>query len=510
MGLGMKVRRWRLALAALPVLTVAPLALHATAAPGLPPEYVGAPATKKPLTGGWLPNVPNMSSFGAATMHGDGYASDTHPFSGTLGRNPQVTFSPKGPCAGLAITRDNMLVLQCGGVLGFTMRLVDPTTLQDVATYNLPPRPSTIRAVKAADIDKIYSDSSGAYFFLDDKDRAVVADAAKHIQRVAIVRGENGWRWQQVDDWDLSGLLPNECETFTNPTPNGDNCDAVTSVQPDRNGLLWWVSRQGRVGTINPRTDKIRLIHLRGEQIQNSFAVDETGAVSIVSDHALYSFRAGADGVPRVVWREVYDRGTFRKVGMINQGSGTTPTYLGRDWVAIADNADGRIRVNVYRKADRVAGRRLVCSVPVFGAGQSATENSLIGYDRSLMVENNFGYLTPGTLVGGKTVVGGLTKIDVTPTGCRIAWTSKERSPSTVPKLSRGNGLVYVYTKEADPTAIDAWYLTAIDWRTGKTVFKVHTGNGIPYDNAWAPITIGPDVTYVSTFGGLLAVRDGA
>ena len=46
--------------------------------------------------------------------------------------------------------------------------------------------------------------------------------------------------------------------------------------------------------------------------------------------------------------------------------------------------------------------------------------------------------------------------------------------------------------------------------RTGKTVFKVHTGNGIPYDNAWAPITIGPDVTYVSTFGGLLAVRDGA
>ena len=505
----MNARRWRLALAALPVLTAAPLALHATAASAPPPAYVGSPATAKPLSGGWLPNVANMSSFGAATMHGDGYASDTHPFSGALGRNPKVTFAPKGPCAGLAITRSGPLVLQCGGVAGFTMRLLDPTTLSDLATYNLPPRPSTIRAVKNADLDKIYSDSSGAYFFLDDQDRAVVADAAKHIQRVAIVRGEDGWRWEKTDDWDLSGLLPNECETFTNPLPNGDKCDAVTSVQPDNNGLLWWVSRQGRVGTIDPRTDRIRLITLPGEQIQNSFAVDEDGRMSIVSDHALYSFRAGRDGVPRIVWRERYDRGTFRKVGMINQGSGTTPTYLGKDYVAIADNADGRINILVYRKADRVNGKRLHCSVPVFRAGQSATENSLVGYDRSLMVENNFGYLTPGTLVGGKTVVGGLAKVDVTATGCRIAWTSAERSPSTVPKLSRGNGLVYVYTKDANELGIDAWYLTAIDWRTGKTVFKVHTGNGVPYDNAWAPITIGPDVTYVSTFGGLLAVRDG-
>jgi hypothetical protein len=505
-------RRTRLragALAGALVVATAPLAGGADDV--VPPAYVGSPALAAPVEGGHLPDVPGMSTAGAATMHGDGYSSDTHPFSGALGRDPQVTFAGKGPCAGLAVTAEGMLVLQCGGVLGFTMRLVDPETLRDVATYDLPPRPSTIRAVKNADIDKIYSDSSGAYFFLDDTGRVVVADAAKHVQRIEIVRGADGsWSFRQVDDWDLSGLLPDECETFADPTPSGERCDALTSVLPGDGGLLWWVSRQGRVGTVDPGTGRVALVHLEGEEIQNSHSVDETGLVSVVSDHALYAFRAEQDGTPRVVWREEYDRGTSRKVGMINQGSGTTPTFLGQDLVAIADNADGRIQVLVYRKAEQVEGSRLVCAVPVFDEGQSATENSLVGYDDGLVVENNYGYLTPGTLVGGKTVVGGLTKVSVGPEGCGVAWTSAERSPSTVPKLSRGNGLLYVYTKDAHPAGVDAWYLTAVDWRTGETAWKVRTGFGVPFDNAWAPITVGPGVTYVSTFGGLVAVRDGA
>jgi hypothetical protein len=111
-------------------------------------------------------------------------------------------------------------------------------------------------------------------------------------------------------------------------------------------------------------------------------------------------------------------------------------------------------------------------------------------------------------LFGRQTVAGGLAKIEVTGRSCRVAWTSEERSPSVVPKLSRGNGLLYVYTNQEIPGGTDAWYLTAVDWRTGETAWKVRTGFGPAFDNAWAPITIGPDVTYVSTFGGLIAVRD--
>ncbi len=488
----------------LPTRALAIVAVLAAAAPAL-----AAGGAAAPLPPGWLPNAPYMSNSGADTMHSDAYASDTHPWSGPVGRRSHVTFAAKGACAGLGVTREKLLMLQCGGVTSFTMRLVDPVTLKDLATYSLPPRPSTLRAAETANLDTIYSDSSGAYFYLDDRDRVVVADAAQHVQRVAHVRAANGtWTFRRTDDWDLSRYLPHDCATFTNPLPQGQ-CDPLTGVLPDWNGRLWWVSRYGRVGTIDPRTGRVRLVWLRGEQIENSHAVSEDG-VSIVSDHALYQFRAGRDGTPRVVWREAYDRGSARKPGQINQGSGTTPTFLGKDYVAITDNADDRMHVLVYRRADHVRGRRLVCAVPVFGHGHSATENSLVGWGNRLVVENNFGYHDPTTMLRPPSIPGGLTAVDVGPHGCRVAWTNSQRSPSAVPKVARGNGMLYVYTFAATATGADDWFLTVVDVRTGRTVAKIRTGTGPAYDNAWGPITIGPDsAAYVSCFGGLLAVRDG-
>jgi hypothetical protein len=281
-------------------------------------------------------------------------------------------------------------------------------------------------------------------------------------------------------------------------------------VLPDWHGLLWWISRFGRVGTLDPATGRVRLIWLRGQQIENSHAVSEDG-VSVVTDHALYQFRARPDGTPYVVWRAPYDRGSHRKVGQINQGSGTTPTFIGRRYVAITDNADPRMHVNVYRRAARLpaGGHRLVCSVPVFGRGASATENSLVGYGDGLVVENNYGYANPVAHLEGAVAAGGVTKIVVGEGGCHVAWTSRVVSPSVVPKLARGNGMLYLYSPQPAAPGVDAWSLTVVDWRTGRTVARIHTGDGLPYDNAFGPITIGPGgVAYVSCFGGLIAVRD--
>jgi hypothetical protein len=281
-------------------------------------------------------------------------------------------------------------------------------------------------------------------------------------------------------------------------------------VLPDWHGLLWWITRYGRVGTLDPKTGEVHIRYLRGEQIENSNSVSEDG-VAIVSDHAMYLFRASRTGAPEVVWRAPYDRGHARKVGQINQGSGTTPTFLGRDFVAITDNADARMHVLVYRRAPRLAPgqHRLFCSVPVFGAGQSATENSLVGWDGGLAVENNYGYLNPTTRLSGATQPGGITKIDVGAHGCRVAWTSPVLSPSVVPKLSRANGMLYLYSPHPVAAGVDEWGLTVVDWRTGRTVAWIPTGRGPAYDNAWAPITLGPNGSaYISCFGGLLAVRD--
>src|SRR3954447_7602838 len=381
------------------VAAAASLSLGITAGPGSADPVSSPP----PLSAGQLPANPFMSTSGANSMHADTYASDTHPWSGPVGHNATVTFSGKGPCAGIGVTKEKLLLLQCGGAQNFTLRLVDPVTLKDLATYNLPPRPSTLQAVEGADLDKVYSDSSGAYFYLDNRDRVVVADAAQHLQRISIVQAQDGsWSFVRSDDWDLSTRLPHDCTTYTNPLPQG-SCDPITGVLPDWHGLLWWITRYGRVGTLDPATGRVHIRVLTGEQIENSPAVSENG-FAFVSAHAMYMSRASAGGAPAVIWRSTYDRGTARKTGQINQGSGTTPTFLGKDFVAITDNADARMHVLVYRRAARVPGgeSRLFCSVPVFGAGRGATENSLVGWGNGLVVENNFGYLNPTTrLTGG-------------------------------------------------------------------------------------------------------------
>lgn len=105
----------------------------------------------------------------------------------------------------------------------------------------------------------------------------------------------------------------------------------------------------------------------------------------------------------------------------------------------------------------------------------------------------------------------GLERIDVDRAKgrCTAAWHSDERAPSVVPKLSLGAGLVYTYTKEPRADKQDAWWLTALDFWTGKTVWKALAGEGLGYNNNYAPVTIGPDGTaYVGTLGGLVALRD--
>jgi hypothetical protein len=78
-----------------------------------------------------------------------------------------------------------------------------------------------------------------------------------------------------------------------------------------------------------------------------------------------------------------------------------------------------------------------------------------------------------------------------------------------VPKLSLAAGLVYTYTKPGRDDGQDAWYLTALDARTGRTAFKRLGGEGLGFNNNYAPITLGPDGSaYLGVLGGIVAWRD--
>jgi hypothetical protein len=232
--------------------------------------------------------------------------------------------------------------------------------------------------------------------------------------------------------------------------------------------------------------------------------------VYVVSDAALYRFDAGPGGAPRVTWRETYPNIGTAKPGQTEAGSGTTPTLMGTGLVAITDNADP-MDVVVYRRAATVSGPRRVCSVPVFDRGASDTDQSLVATPTAIVAENNYGYSGPGATENGRTTTAGLQRVDVGPSGCHTVWRSRETAPSVVPKLSLAGGLVYTYTKDARADGQDAWYLTALDFRTGRTVFKRLGGEGLGFNNNYAPVTLGPDgAAYLGVLAGIVSWRDGS
>jgi hypothetical protein len=179
-----------------------------------------------------------------------------------------------------------------------------------------------------------------------------------------------------------------------------------------------------------------------------------------------------------------------------------------RNRVAIVDNAAPRENVVVY---DVRTGTE-VCREPIFPVGRSATENSLISIGDSLIAENNYGNAGPQSTTLGRTTTPGITRVDVSAAGeCTTAWANTTvSSPSVVPKVSAGAGLVYTYSKPKGPGTIDRWYWTAIDFRTGKVVYSKLAGTGVAYNNNYASLYLGPDgAGYVGVTGGLVRVSDG-
>jgi hypothetical protein len=363
--------------------------------------------------------------------------------------------------------------------------MMDPVTLETLAVHPLPPRSG------AGTGSGIFTDfSGGGYFYLDHENRAVMPTNNRQIW----VIGFNGTALEIDRTYDLSGAVP-----------VGDN---VVSVLPDWSGTYWFITAKGIVGTVDRESGEVVAHQLDGEVNANSFSVDDDGGVYIVTDHALYRFDAYEDGRPKVTWRTEYDRGTRLKPGQASQGSGTTPTVIGERYVAITDNADPRMNVLVYERNGDSAGS-LVCKEPVFGAEAGNTDQSLISVGNSLVVENNYGYGGPTSTTQGATSTPGITRVQFGRKGCRTVWESNEIAPSVVPKVSLATGLVYTYTKPADAEG-DPWYLTAIDFRTGKTVFKQLAGLGLGYNNNYAPVTLGPDGSaYVGALGGLIRLNDG-
>jgi len=457
----------------------------------LPASAAAAPAISPPRA----PQNPYLAGDPGNNIHNDTWMTDAYRRAGPAGAHltSRLGTMPPSLCGSLTFDRKGRIVSVCPSTVAPpVLRLIDPRTLAVLAEYRLPAGLPTPPGTP-----EFQNYTGGGYFFLDRHDRVWSATKDNHLFVLAEARGGRSFR--KMADYDLSSAV------------RGD--ERITSALPDFQGRIWFVTKKdGKVGLLDTRTRRIRLIRT-GEEIENSFAVDR-GAVYIVSDKRLYRFRADRRGRPRVDWKSTYRNSGIHKPGQADAGSGTTPTILPGGFVAITDNADP-MDVVVYRTALhlRHGQRRVVCQVPVFRRGASATENSLIGSGRSLIAENNYGYQDPFGPLAGAITAPGFARVDIDKRGdgCRVVWTNKtEHAPSVVPKLSAKTQTIYAYTQDPNPMGGQTWSWIGLSARTGRLRFKVPAGEGLLGNNNYAGLALGPNGNaYLGTVAGVRALSRG-
>lgn len=455
---------------------------------------IGDAVTARPLAPTDDPVHPLLAEPQRSGMHGGSYNRDVSDYAGPLGKNTITRHRSLGRIMGIApnlsFDSQGRLITVALGLGSVTLHALDPETLKTIAKYRLPKKENR-------------DNSGGAYFHLDHKDRPILASNDGIIRIMELQNIDDKPQWQVAETIEIGDALP-----------AGAN---IHDVMPDWQGNLWFVTTGNVIGYRAKETAAVHLYTLPedGEVVQNSFAVDKDG-VYMVSTHALYMFGVGAAGSgPTPIWREPYERGAAQKVGTLSHGSGTSPTLVGDDLVAIADDGSPSTHVMVYKRAAQIDGPRTICKTPIFEPGKSATENSLVAYGNAMIVQNDFGHDFMGNALKTER---GVTRIDVRAdrSGCDTIWETPLRSQS-LPRLSTATGLVYVYTFKL-PKPDDkwgGWYLTALDFNTGEQKWDRLIGKGKggfwdKYSSVTAPVVIGPNgAAYAGIRTGVIMARDG-
>jgi hypothetical protein len=459
------------------------------------PAAVGAAVPARPMPAIHQPQHPMLAESERSSMHGGSYNRDLNAYPGPMGRDTRTAHRAFSPIVGVA---PNIAFDSAGRVITVSLKLdaielhlLDPETLETLAMIELPEKAS------------FDDNSGGGYFHLDERDRVLLAPSDETITVYEIVEGPQGPEWKVAERHDVSDVLP-----------AGVN---IHDVIPDWSGNLWFVTGGSLLGYRHKDTGRFFTYELEadGEVIQNSFGVDEEG-LYVVSTDALYQLKTRPDGEIYATWREDYDNGEVQKPGTLSHGSGTSPTLIGDDLVAIGDDGHPFTHVMVYQRTESIEGERVVCKVPLFGEGRSATENSLMVYGDAMVVQNDYGHVFEGNALETSP---GVMRIDVREdrSGCDVVWHNDTMISQSLPRLSTATGLLYFYTfkKQAPDDFFGGWYLTAVDFDTGEEIWDrlISPGTGTiidPLSSVTAPVVMGPNgAAYVGIRTGVVMAKDG-
>ncbi|MEH6606607.1 MAG: hypothetical protein V7711_13540 [Pseudomonadales bacterium] len=454
---------------------------------------IGKTAIAKPIVVPPIPAHPWLAPQGVNGIHADSYMSDSYTWPGPLARQAQLQSTsfaqPVGSCPSHTFDSQGRMIATCVTFFGIKLAAFDPTTLEVIAEKSL--------GFQLAIGNNF---SGGVYFHLDQDDQVLLVDSKSHIRTYALTGNDSDLSWVETSAINIAPALD-----AAGPGPH-----SVIDVMPDWQGNYWFITRAGLVGYSLRDGSQQHAIALQGEDFDNALAVAQDG-VYAVSNHAMYRFEADQKNTVNIGWRATYDRGPSPKPGTMGHGSGTTPTLIGEDYVAVTDNAAGRIKLLVYRRQQDLDQPRLVCAEPIFEADKGTSENSLAVAGNSVIIENNYGYQGPKE---GLKAEPGISRVDIRPdgSGCDTIWENKTvSSPSSVPKISLANGLIYLYTRIGEDRSDDnqQWSLTTLDFTSGELVYKIPTGSGMDWNNHYAAITLAPDGSaIVGTIKGLIRIKD--
>ena len=198
-------------------------------------QFEGRPASSDPFAFPRTPEHPHMAPNGLSNIHVDAYQTDANRIRAPLGRTTTDSIFFAHECASITFDSRGRLVTICVGLERPILALLDPDTLTPLATYELPPRSPSPGSNPFTDF------SGGGYFYLDDRDRAIMATTDRHVY---VIAQTNEPGFERVADYDLNGPVSSD--------------DKVISALPDWRGRIWFATVEGVVGWINPRSGAVR------------------------------------------------------------------------------------------------------------------------------------------------------------------------------------------------------------------------------------------------------------
>ena len=276
------------------------------------PSSSGRPATPQPCRG-------RRADTAAPPVHGAQRAlatstttptrpTPTRPGPARRATTRSLDASPRASAASITFDSAGRIVTVCVGLDGPDAEDARPGDARRAG------RRMAAAAAPAAALGNLFNDfAGGGYFYLDNHDRAVIPTTRATSSSSARPPAPAS---RLEHDYDVSGAVAAG--------------DKIISALPDWSGASGSRPRRASSGTVDPASGRGASALRHGEPIGNSFAVDETGGVYIVTDARAVPLRRRrrrrAEGRPGASPTRT---SAIAKPGQTEAGSGTTPTLMG-------------------------------------------------------------------------------------------------------------------------------------------------------------------------------------